>query len=933
MRGCSEGVLTVNSVKRAIDIESAQSGGLRRSRALSPANSIASVNPTPTAGGSGWTIGDTFTVNSSGVLATGTVDAVTTGTVTAFHLGVSSVGSPTTGGGGSGYSTGSGKLTSPLACHNVGTCAGLTINITNVTQAYGAIDLWSTEPSVGFTCAVGTTGNSWTANGAGSPCIIETVSGTANRAYLLAVMPQTAGPPVAPAAGPMMRGVEFLDAETGSPQAMGGLALVDTQHFTLDTISAIGFTCQGDAPEPLCGSGLLLDGFQPSGRGVAPANPQPYVQYGTVGNGNFLEDRYPVTTAGLMSSVDFFGGNVSCQLLGAPIPQSIGLDFGYAFGQAYYSPGNSQAEGGESGVFNTSGALCQYGGAVENRGKDYIFYKTEIDGTLHPANSIGFVVVGTSAAPIAPTYSKIFLNVLNYSTGLYSDSNSEWNEYHLSSSNSCNGGTPGTCVASGQGVGIGLPGYTNADYVDLNASGETMIAATGLNSNSLSRATTLQNPVNVAGAPAITQFYTNDTSTGTANLLIAKLNGSNQVVKAGTTDTEAVGIVFSGGGTTGSAQVAIAGNAVCTFENMSTAGHYVQIGTTVAGTCHDAGASVPTSGSTILGRVADGGAAGNHNVAIAVTPPSGVTSFSGDGVLITNSLSTGAVTATLGNASAHNYWGNNTASSAAPGYHQIGLSELAATFSSPLSLSTNTLSVSCAAGQLMGGATPSCSATPTLGASGTLGSITMGNATSGTLTLEPVAGALGTVTMKIPAATDTLADLAGTQTLTNKTLITGTSGNSVTLLNVQGTLSPVTDGGAGVLTQIYTYSIPQGTMNANACIRATAFTQHTTGSSSATYKWAFGATSVPASASNTVTVAMQNFEVLVCNINNTSVQTISVMPSFTGSVNQSSLASGPVTAGAIATASGAVSITLEFSVPSGTGDQVTPESWMVELIQ
>jgi hypothetical protein len=58
---------------------------------------------------------------------------------------------------------------------------------------------------------------------------------------------------------------------------------------------------------------------------------------------------------------------------------------------------------------------------------------------------------------------------------------------------------------------------------------------------------------------------------------------------------------------------------------------------------------------------------------------------------------------------------------------------------------------------LMGGAPPAFSATPTLGASGTLGSLTMGNATSGLLTLQPQTGALGSVTVSLPAVTDTLA--------------------------------------------------------------------------------------------------------------------------------------------------------------------------------
>jgi hypothetical protein len=62
----------------------------------------------------------------------------------------------------------------------------------------------------------------------------------------------------------------------------------------------------------------------------------------------------------------------------------------------------------------------------------------------------------------------------------------------------------------------------------------------------------------------------------------------------------------------------------------------------------------------------------------------------------------------------------------------------------------------------------------TLGASGTLGSVAMGNATSGVLTLQPVTGALGTITVSLPAATDTLVGKATTDTLTNKTISSST---------------------------------------------------------------------------------------------------------------------------------------------------------------
>jgi len=58
-----------------------------------------------------------------------------------------------------------------------------------------------------------------------------------------------------------------------------------------------------------------------------------------------------------------------------------------------------------------------------------------------------------------------------------------------------------------------------------------------------------------------------------------------------------------------------------------------------------------------------------------------------------------------------------------------------------------------------------------LGTAGSaVGNIGFRNATSGTITLAPTTGALGTVTLTLPAVTDTIAVLAGTQTFTNKTL-------------------------------------------------------------------------------------------------------------------------------------------------------------------
>lgn len=69
----------------------------------------------------------------------------------------------------------------------------------------------------------------------------------------------------------------------------------------------------------------------------------------------------------------------------------------------------------------------------------------------------------------------------------------------------------------------------------------------------------------------------------------------------------------------------------------------------------------------------------------------------------------------------------------------------------------------------------------TLGVAGTsAGAVAFSNATSGSITLAPATGALGSVTLTMPAATDTLAALGATQTLTNKTLTAPTLGGIVT---------------------------------------------------------------------------------------------------------------------------------------------------------
>ncbi len=115
-------------------------------------------------------------------------------------------------------------------------------------------------------------------------------------------------------------------------------------------------------------------------------------------------------------------------------------------------------------------------------------------------------------------------------------------------------------------------------------------------------------------------FYYPNNATGTTLHGVARLNGGN-VQDVATTDganTPIAGIVIGGAGTTGVAQVQIAGSAMCDFDGSPTAGDVVTWSSTANHKCHDLASFNPPAFATryCIGHseVTSGAGAGTYPV-------------------------------------------------------------------------------------------------------------------------------------------------------------------------------------------------------------------------------------------------------------------------------------------------------------------------------
>lgn len=257
----------------------------------------------------------------------------------------------------------------------------------------------------------------------------------------------------------------------------------------------------------------------------------------------------------------------------------------------------------------------------------------------------------------------------------------------------------------------------------------------------------------------------NDGSTGTTVNLLAKLTSTGAILATTSDTTLPTFIVETGAGTTNSAELAVIGHGNCIMDTTTsnTEGFYVIASVTTNGRCH-AQSSAPTAyivGSMVSNSTTAGSAAvvqviGSFNIA-------GAGSGTVTSIATTFPLSGGTIT------SSGTIACNPCVQSAA------ALTDLSPVIGSGGGQGTKTVA----------GLTTDGVSVHILGVAGTsVGGWDLKNATSGTLSVRPPTGAMGSVTNTLQAVTDTFVYKATTDILTNKTI----NASNNTLSNITGAM-------------------------------------------------------------------------------------------------------------------------------------------------
>ena len=184
------------------------------------------------------------------------------------------------------------------------------------------------------------------------------------------------------------------------------------------------------------------------------------------------------------------------------------------------------------------------------------------------------------------------------------------------------GSNQSTGTGGGQNVSSGSATTTAADLVLGFAGVGTGTLSVGIGFNSSSSASLEYQVQTGPGATGATwNDNTNNDSYAAIMVAFRPYPGATALAtQAATTDLSGIeGITVSGAGTSGSAVIQQNGIAPCVFDGATSANDYVQISSTVAGDCHDTGAStLPTMGGQVIGTVlSTNSGAGTYQIALS----------------------------------------------------------------------------------------------------------------------------------------------------------------------------------------------------------------------------------------------------------------------------------------------------------------------------
>jgi Pectate lyase superfamily protein len=388
--------------------------------------------------------------------------------------------------------------------------------------------------------------------------------------------------------GFVLQDLGFSDTSANNSAVPGAIHIVEIEDFNL-----VNPRCVNLAASPPNGYCMQFDGGSD------------FTQFGTVITPSVERVRYPIITNGNTSEVNVYGGELDCSgPSGNPISGSIGLNLG-----ATHNP-PAMGSNGEWGIYGTHVLNCATGLSGFQANVLQWYGIAEIPTGVTTTNNVGISLTGSGSAGNGGG-GTIAGSINNYNTGV---------QLVLT--------TPATSAPPDVRITASItPNGTNgvALSIDPTVIGSTLILTPenysgGVGTSGTASGSAFGSDVVVSSVNnprALLTTIPNGTSSGTQTVVnkLAKLSGGTAVITS-TSDTQgALGIVVNGAGTSGSAQIAAIGQAMCAFDGATAAGDFVTISQSTQGDCHDYGASGGVTGpypptGQVLGRVLSTNAAG-----------------------------------------------------------------------------------------------------------------------------------------------------------------------------------------------------------------------------------------------------------------------------------------------------------------------------------